>query len=341
MAATATFANQPLVPAEPGAADNEPDAADSAFEQGSDVSSYLTSLKSDVRNFKYENGRTYHSYREGQYVLPNDSTEQDRQDLLHHIRNLALNGALFRAPLGPSPQSVLDIGTGTGIWAIDFADQFPSAAVIGTDLSPIQPSWIPSNLQFHIEDAESTWLYNPDKTFDYIHIRDLGGSIGDWTKLMKQGYDHLEDGGWIELQEFNVGFSSDDDTLRLAPHLCEYIDHLLKAAEMFKKPMNVATTHKQRLIDLGFEDVKEEIYQVPTSGWPKDPRQKEIGRYNACASVMAVEAYSLALFTRVLGWSNERAQVFFTGVRADLTNTNVHAYCKLYVVYGRKPAKAS
>lgn len=35
---------------------------------------------------------------------------------------------------------MLDLGTGTGIWAIDFADEYPSANVIGTDLSPIQPT---------------------------------------------------------------------------------------------------------------------------------------------------------------------------------------------------------
>lgn len=29
----------------------------------------------------------------------------------------------------------------------DFADEFPSAEVIGTDLSPIQPSWVPPNLK--------------------------------------------------------------------------------------------------------------------------------------------------------------------------------------------------
>ena len=116
----------------------EPDT-DSAFEDDSDASSY-TSLISEVQNYKYENGRRYHSYREGQYVLPNDEAEQDRQDLSHHIRNLVLNGDLSRAPIGAKPRRVLDVGTGTGIWAIDFADEFPSASVIGTDLSPIQPS---------------------------------------------------------------------------------------------------------------------------------------------------------------------------------------------------------
>jgi hypothetical protein len=28
-----------------------------------------------------------------------------------------------------------------GIWAIDFADAFPSAEVLGVDLAPIQPEW--------------------------------------------------------------------------------------------------------------------------------------------------------------------------------------------------------
>lgn len=45
-----------------------------------------------------------------------------------------------------SPQHILDIGAGTGIWAIDSANKYPSAEVIGTevigtDLSPIQRSW--------------------------------------------------------------------------------------------------------------------------------------------------------------------------------------------------------
>ena len=69
------------------------------------------------------------------------------------------DGALHQAPIGKSPQRILDIGTGTGIWAIDAADRYPSALVTGTDLSPIQPSWVPPNCKFEIDDAEREWTH--------------------------------------------------------------------------------------------------------------------------------------------------------------------------------------
>lgn len=53
---------------------------------------------------------------------PNDEEEQDRMDLVHHIFGLALKGELFLAPIPEKPQRVLDLGTGTGIWAMDFAE---------------------------------------------------------------------------------------------------------------------------------------------------------------------------------------------------------------------------
>ena len=52
-----------------------------------------------MRGYRYENGRRYHAYREGEYPLPNDDPEQDRLDLLHHIFRLVLGGALYRAPI--------------------------------------------------------------------------------------------------------------------------------------------------------------------------------------------------------------------------------------------------
>jgi ubiquinone/menaquinone biosynthesis C-methylase UbiE len=36
---------------------------------------------------------------------------------------MALQDQLFLAPIKPNPQNVLDMGTGTGIWAIDFGER--------------------------------------------------------------------------------------------------------------------------------------------------------------------------------------------------------------------------
>lgn len=79
------------------------------------MSSASTSISSSVVNYTYENGRRYHAYREGEYLLPNDEREQERMDLHHHIFRMALGGALHRAPIPSDVQRVLDLGTGATI----------------------------------------------------------------------------------------------------------------------------------------------------------------------------------------------------------------------------------
>lgn len=67
-------------------------------------------------------------------------------DLLHHAFKVLFRGSLLvSAERLPSEiHRVLDVGTGTGIWAIEMADQHPGAEIVGTDLSPIQPNWVTS-----------------------------------------------------------------------------------------------------------------------------------------------------------------------------------------------------
>lgn len=109
-------------------------------------------------------------------------------------------------------QKVLDVGTGTGIWAMsvphrstclltnvirtlrcysDFADQYPSAIVTGTDLSPIQPTWVPPNCRFEIDDAAGDWTFDKD-SFDFIHARGLYGCIADWPAFYKNVYEYAQ-----------------------------------------------------------------------------------------------------------------------------------------------------
>lgn len=69
-------------------------------------------------------------------------------DLQHLLYLETTHGKLFLAPLRENPRRCLDLMTGTGNWAIDFADAFPMCDVLGTDLSPIQPQYVPVNCRY-------------------------------------------------------------------------------------------------------------------------------------------------------------------------------------------------
>lgn len=135
---------------------------------------------------EWEHGRSYHSYRAGQYMLPNDETEQDRLDQKYQSITLVFDGKLFFAPV-ENPKAILDIGTGTGIWAIDVADAYPQAVVTATDLSPIQPTWVPPNVRFQVDDAELAWTFSTK--FDLIHTLCMTGCIKDWDHLFEQAFE--------------------------------------------------------------------------------------------------------------------------------------------------------
>lgn len=89
------------------------------------------------------------------YVFPNDHLEQERLDLQNTALVHLFGGKLYFAPLSQEtpPKMVLDIATGTGDWAIQMGDEFPSSEIIATDLSPIQPEDVPPNVSFFVEDS--------------------------------------------------------------------------------------------------------------------------------------------------------------------------------------------
>ncbi|KAK4032089.1 S-adenosyl-L-methionine-dependent methyltransferase [Parachaetomium inaequale] len=328
--------------------DDDPSDADSAY--GSLAGSSRTgSITSSITNYVYENGRRYHAYRSGQYVLPNDDAEQERLDLQHHIWRLLLQGTLHTAPLKipqpgerPPPGSsgdfrVLDLGCGTGIWAIDMADEFPRASVFGVDLSPIQPEWVPGNCRFHVDDYEDEWTYREDEKFDYIHGRALSGTVADWPNFYRQVRQNLKPGGWCEMQEYDAWIFSDDDSFERAPWTKEWVEKLDGASTMFGKQINVARKHKQWMIDAGFEDVVEKVIRIPIGPWAKDPALKELGRFEQMHMQMSVASHTPALFTRVWSYSEQQVQLLIEGVKREFRSKDLRLITCYRFIVGRSP----
>lgn len=83
----------------------------------------------------YTHNQSYYLQARAAYSLPNDGEEQARLDMQHVLWKIVLDDALGLAPVcEESPSFVLDVGTGTGAWANEFADRNPTSEVIGTDL---------------------------------------------------------------------------------------------------------------------------------------------------------------------------------------------------------------
>ncbi|KFZ15131.1 hypothetical protein V501_02848, partial [Pseudogymnoascus sp. VKM F-4519 (FW-2642)] len=165
------------------------DFDDEAFDSGSSAGgSAFTSITSSVlRGEVAEGGRTYAVYGKEEYGLPMDDTELNRLDMSHAKYYGLIEKKRFLAPIGDSPQKILDLGCGTGIWCIDVADEYPSAEVIGVDIAPTQPEWVPPNCRFELDDMEEPWMWSKN-SFDLIFLRDLIYCIRDWPKLIDQCY---------------------------------------------------------------------------------------------------------------------------------------------------------
>ncbi|CAZ85279.1 unnamed protein product [Tuber melanosporum] len=300
--------------------------------------SYSMIAGSGIHPYVYENGRRYQVYREGVYMLPNDAQEIERLDHFHRIFLALLDGKLFIAPLGQDGhrvRNVLDIGTGTGTWAIEMAEEFPDAKVMGNDLSKIQPSWAPRNCEFEIDDVESDWTY-PENHFDFIHLRSLSGCFQDWDMVIRRCYDHTAPGGYIEFQDYDGNLKSGLGTMP-DNAVSRYWGVVSEAASSTGRTFLVASTIEERIKAAGFVDVTVKKEMWPLGPWPKDERLKEIGRLGRTGMRSAVHAFASALLTRVLGWDEMQVQKLCQEATQEVNDGSAQLYVTAYFVCGRKP----
>ncbi|KFY21825.1 hypothetical protein V493_07095 [Pseudogymnoascus sp. VKM F-4281 (FW-2241)] len=250
-----------------------------------DGSSEYLSLTGEANEYVFENGRRYHEYKRGRYMLPNDENEMDREDMKHHISMLITKGRLHLAPIGPNPKVILDIGTGTGIWAIDTADLYPNAKVIATDLRALKP------------------------------------------------------GGYLELVEMHVIPTSPDNTLPPNSQIMEFYTTLADANEEVGLDLAVAQKYGSMMVNAGFEDVVEEVFDLPIGDWMSDRRMKEIGAFQRIQMVEGLHGIAFGALTGA-GWTPTRVQVFLAGVRKEMRDRGVHSMYSVHFVYGRVPESA-
>jgi ubiquinone/menaquinone biosynthesis C-methylase UbiE len=239
-----------------------------------------------------------------------------------------MGNQLHLAPIDPHPQKILDLGTGSGIWAIDMAERYPSAEVIGIDTAAVQPADVPPNCQFEIDDVEHDWLFQED-SFDFIHARELVLAVRDWPRLVHQAYDVLKPGGYIQLSGSVPAFTSDDGTLPPGTAYVEVGEIYFEMGERIGASGKDPLRWREQLVEAGYTEVVEKVLKIPTNPWPKDPRMKQIGAFELCHFREGIANIFARGYTQILGGDPNYFQVLMANARKEVLNRKMHSYLPL------------
>ncbi|KAG8808717.1 hypothetical protein FRC17_003817, partial [Serendipita sp. 399] len=336
--------------------------------------SYLTDRDSAV--FRREvDGRTINTLSD-LYYLPSDDPEWSRLDKQHTAVVLGLGGLYpareevqaILAPQKGETKRILDLGCGTGIWAIQMSLEYPHASILGVDLAPVPVDCgaLPPNCRFEIDDI-NLGLFQFHGQFDVVHIRFVGSGLKNFEDRMRDIHACLKPGGivlWIDA-DFDVysterfGYhppAADDhpggswpqrvtsEVRRASLKLGSDISAMEVAldAGLWKDPSIDSTTSV--LLSESLRDADGSLY-LPIGQWAshEDPAVSQLFRY--VGALMRQDfiggAKSIVpLMTRV-GWRKEVVETWERNLIQELTELKTHPVFRVRLAWGRrKPVPA-
>lgn len=76
----------------------------------------------------------------------------------------------------------------------------------------------------------------------------------------------------------------------------------------------------------GFVDIVEKHFYWPLNPWPRGKKEKLVSLWAQQNLMDGIQAMSMALLTRGLGWSKDRAEMLLVETRKDIKNRDIHSY---------------
>ncbi|RPA85384.1 S-adenosyl-L-methionine-dependent methyltransferase [Ascobolus immersus RN42] len=288
------------------------------------------------RIFVTEHEREYHAYRAGKYVFPEDMKEKDRGDLAHMMYTQLLEGELHTAPLD-DPKRILDLGPGSGSWAIDMAMRYPAATVYTMDLSGFPANSPPPNITPIIHDFDLDWPF-PTNYFDFIHCREIYGGTDSYQNLIKKIYKHLTPGGYVEITEMPPRVQSKrPEAVPSDFPLLRHIKLLNKALKVVGRDPEVIDHLHSYVHEANYIDITPTKTIAPLCTWAREARWKDVGRLNMLNFLEGLEGWSLAPCTRGLGMDANSVKRKTKRCNKGIMDRRMNMFCEIMRVVGRKP----
>ncbi|KAF6223616.1 hypothetical protein HO133_000459 [Letharia lupina] len=319
---------------EPASKDDEPTdegiPRTSSEPEHSEVSKHSTrSITRSLVEEHFENGRRYCSE---DYYMPNDEPEQTRLAIAHQAYMPALDDQLTWGLIPRSAKRILDIGTGTGDWATAIAERFPNAEIIATDITnAFQPPSAPLNVYFELDDAQNEWAYN--EPFDFIHMRNLSGAFANWGAVYAEVSKNLKPGGSFEIADpgpiqYKRETSNSNTSI--------FNGAIRSAADMSGRPLDLDHLKKPMFDNAGLSVAKTRVFEIPLGTYDPDPRKKLTGKMAMIAVLEGLEAVSLRLLTKHLGWKEEDVRGLCRKVQEEVMRPDARAFIRVQFVIARK-----
>ncbi|KAF4502376.1 hypothetical protein FAGAP_1389 [Fusarium agapanthi] len=237
------------------------------------------------------------------------------------------------------PKRVLDVGTGLGTWALEFATKHPSCSVLGVDIEPVHPPYTKSNCSFKTFDITHDWDIFNGGNFDFIHVRQIG-DIGDKKKLIQSAFDNLRPGGWVEFTEWIAILQSPNHSLN-GTEFRRWNDLMEQGMRNFGTTLKYPEKFKPFLQEAGFERVIETRHGAPTNACYPGKKLQRIGHLMTQNWLFILEPLTMPVFTQGLGWSPEQVKMFLADVKKEIGNTKYHSFMTLITFCAQKPAPGS
>lgn len=196
------------------------------------------------------------------YLLPKDAQEQRRLNFQHHCLYSAM-GNHYLAPLPPDVTTILDVGTGTGIWPVDMARLFPQAHIVGVDISAASLDYASSAAYTFCLADVLQGLPFPDQQFAYVHQRLLVAAIPatHWPAVIRELVRVTLPGGWVELLEVGA-------TIQPAgPNTTQLLTWMTGISRERGFDLRILPQLGEMLRQAGLEDIEAHEIPVPLGDW--------------------------------------------------------------------------
>ncbi|KAJ7725330.1 S-adenosyl-L-methionine-dependent methyltransferase [Mycena metata] len=128
-----------------------------------------------------------------------------RLDQQHLAFTEYFGGRLGPAPLIKlQPHRILELGCGSGTWAIQAANEFPASQVIAVDQSPLPDRILPANMSFQQADITKKLNFEPE-SFDAVHCRLVLLYVANVREVIQQISRLLKPGGLLLIEDAELG----------------------------------------------------------------------------------------------------------------------------------------